>query len=344
MKLNLNRRRWLRVLAGLLVLLLLLLLVVARPLLHLRRTARADWSDRTSPPSGHRDDASRLNETKVAEVVSVPGDGADAEQQLVQLLDRARTGQLKVSIAGASHSMGGHTLYPGGVVLDMCRFNRMKLDKSSGLLWVQAGARWAEIIPFLRQSGRSVAVMQSNNDFTVGGSISVNCHGWPANRPPIASTVQSFRLLKADGTIVRCSRTENRELFSLALGGYGLFGVILDVELVTVPDETYELERVYLSVEQFEEAHRQKVSGATNVGMAYGRVNVARDGFMKEAVLNVLRPTTAVAAAGGTTDPPSKLSRLVFRGSIGSDYGKELRWNAERHLHPWLSPRYFRRS
>ena len=29
----------------------------------------------------------------------------------------------------------------------------------------------------------------------------------------------------ADGTIVRCSRTENSELFSLVIGGYGLFAL-----------------------------------------------------------------------------------------------------------------------
>jgi hypothetical protein len=30
-----------------------------------------------------------------------------------------------------------------------------------------------------------------------------------------------------DGTIVNCSRTQNQELFRLAMGGYGLVGIIL---------------------------------------------------------------------------------------------------------------------
>jgi FAD/FMN-containing dehydrogenase len=68
------------------------------------------------------------------------------------------------------------------------------------LLHVQAGAKWADIIPYLDQHGRSVAVMQSDNSFTVGGSLSVNCHGWQYNRPPIASTVESFHLMKANGS------------------------------------------------------------------------------------------------------------------------------------------------
>ena len=88
--------------------------------------------------------------------------------------------------------------------------------------------------------GRSVAVMQSNNSFTVGGSLSVNCHGWQYGRAPIASTVESFRLMKADGSIVRCSREENAELFSLVLGGYGLFGIILNAELRVVYERVRE--------------------------------------------------------------------------------------------------------
>ena len=75
----------------------------------------------------------------------------------------------------------------------------MRLDKERDLLHVGGGALWKDVIPYLDSLGRSVAVMQSNNSFSVGGSISVNCHGWQFNRPPIASTVESLRLMKADG-------------------------------------------------------------------------------------------------------------------------------------------------
>ena len=37
-------------------------------------------------------------------------------------------------------------------------------------------------------------------------------------------------LVDAAGALRRCSRTENRELFQLAIGGYGLFGVITSVD------------------------------------------------------------------------------------------------------------------
>src|SRR4029079_9957450 len=99
-------------------------------------------------------------------------------------------------------------------------FHAIELDEPRRILHVGAGARWSEILPVLDAHGLSIGVMQSNDDFTVGGSISVNCDGWQANAAPIASTVESFRILLADGRIFPCSRDENREVLSLALRGH----------------------------------------------------------------------------------------------------------------------------
>lgn len=228
---------WRKIFFCAVLLVLLLGFLLAHPLFHLARTA---WNDRNqiSPvPSGKANDASRLDETSVAEIWKIPDDEDAAEKQLAELLEYARTNHLKVSIAGARHTMGGHTIYPGGIVIDMLPFNRMALDETRNILHVQAGARWFEVIKFLNAHGRSVAVMQSNDDFSIGGSLSVNCHGWQFGCPPIASTVESFRLMLVSGKIVTCSRTENPELFKLVLGGYGLFGIILDADLRVVPNE-----------------------------------------------------------------------------------------------------------
>ena len=232
-----QRTRWI---AGLL---LLLLAVSARPAWHLWRTVRNDDGSLPAIPLGFADDASRLNLTKVNRDWEIPEGAEEAEKQLAELLELARRERLPVSIAGARHSMGGHTIALGGIVINMRQFRRMKLNEAKDRLHVQAGALWDEIIPYLDARGCSVAVMQSNNSFSVGGSISVNCHGWQFDRPPIASTVESLRLMNSDGRIVTCSRTENTELFSLVLGGYGLFGVILDVELKVVPNARYRMEQ-----------------------------------------------------------------------------------------------------
>jgi FAD/FMN-containing dehydrogenase len=299
-------------------------------------------------PANQVDDASRQNRTPVAEVWSIPAEPAAAETQLQALLQRARAERLGVAIAGARHSMGGHTISPDGIALNMLPFHRMELDAERRILSVGAGARWSDVIPYLDARGFSVAVMQSNNNFSVGGSISVNCHGWQHNRPPIASTVESFRLMKADGTIVRCSRDENAELFSLALGGYGLFGIILDAELRVVPNERYRPEIEVVRADHYVTRFAKKVDGSSDVGMVYGRLCVVPgDGtFLREAILTVFRQDPckredipALQAAGFNT-----LRREVYRAQIGSQAGKEFRWKTEKTLGEQITRKHFSRN
>jgi len=319
---------------------------LARPMMHLISTARRDMNKPEPLAAGFTDDASRMNRTKVAEVVPVAGNREAAEKQLVALLQRARAEKLRVSIAGTRHSMGGHTIYPGGLVIDMLPFNHMDLDEQSGILHVQAGARWSQIIPYLNQRGRSVAIMQSDNTFSVGGSISVNCHGWQYGRPPISSTVESFRLMQANGEIVQCSRTENQELFSLVLGGYGLFGIILDVDLRVVRNERYRLEQFVVPVDRALATFERQVEQKPEAVMVYARMGIVPDDFLNEVILNVLIRDPAPDGANPDLTEPRMfaLRRSLFRGSQGSDYGKELRWAAEAHIQPLLNDSHFSRN
>ena len=336
-----RKRRLLTVLA---ITLLVVAGFLAKPAIHLVRTASRDLDETAGPPPGYVDDASRLNQTKVAEVWEIPVDGKDPEGQLAELLARARAEGRRVSIAGARHSMGGHTIYPGGIIVNMLSWNRMELDESRNILKVQAGAIWKDIIEYLDQRGRSVAVMQSNNSFSVGGSISVNCHGWQFDRPPIASTVESFRLMQADGTVVRCSRTENQELFSLALGGYGLFGIILDAELRVVLNERYRLEQYVVPVDQSLATFDRKIKDQPGVQMVYARMSIVPDHLLQEVIVNAFFHDPGREIPPLTERGVAKLRRAVFRGSVESDYGKELRWSLETRLQPLVAGKIFSRN
>lgn len=306
--------------------------LLARPASHLVWTASHDRDERAPLPPGHADDASRLNQTRVAEIWPLHGELEDPERELAALLARARAEGLRVSIAGARHTMGGHTIYPGGIVVDMSQWNRMDLDAERGILAVGAGALWKDVIPYLDARGKSVAVMQSNNSFSVGGSISVNCHGWQFDRPPIASTVESLRLMLADGSIVRCSRAENAELFSLVLGGYGLFGIILDAELRVVPNERYRLVRHVVQVDESLDALDKKIKSLPGVEMVYARLSIVPSALFDEVILNAFVRETDGEIPALTEGAMADLQRAVFRGSAESDYGKELRWTAETQL------------
>ncbi len=339
-----NRRR--RALIGVVCGLAVLSALSARPLIHVISTAWRDIDGVEPVPAGFADDVSRLNRTPIAEVIPVAAETAAAERQLAALLQRARDEGLKVSIAGARHSMGGHTIYPGGLVIDMLPFCGMDYDAEHELLHVQAGARWKDIIPYLDRFQRSVGVMQSDNDFSVGGSLSVNCHGWQFGRPPIGSTVESLRLMQADGSIIRCSRTENAELLSLVLGGYGLFGIILDAHLHVVPNERYRLEQFIVPVDEALATFEKRVRQQPDAVMVYARMGIVPNDFLEEVILNVFYLDPARDGKIPELSEPGLVAirRSLFRGSVGSDYGKELRWAAEARLQPHLSQRHYSRN
>jgi FAD/FMN-containing dehydrogenase len=145
---------------------------------------------------------------------------------------------------------------------------------------------------------------------------------------------------------VRCSRTENPELFSAALGGYGLFGVILDAELRVVPDARYRIERKLVrSVDYLEALDATVRSGP--VGLAYGRLNVTRHRFLEEAELTTFVRTSAAPPGDPIVELApwtASLERWIFRGSEGNEYGKELRWSLETSLSRWFFARSTHRN
>ena len=289
------------------------------------------------------DDISRLNATSIHQFWDIPSDESTAQSALRELLKQAGGAGLHVSIAGARHSMGGQTIAPGGIRVNMLPLKSMALDESTDLLHVDAGALWADVIPYLDRHGRSIEVMQSDNSFTVGGSLSVNCHGWQYGRPPIASTVESLHLMKADGTVVRCSRTENKELFSLVLGGYGLFGIILDADLHVVRNERLRLEQVIVPLDSAMASFERKLRERGTPRMFYARLNITPDRMFDDVLVNMFYPEQG--AIPNLTDPKLLgLRRAIFRGSVGGTFGKELRWEAETKIAPHLTGTVFSRN
>lgn len=109
----------------------------------------------------------------------------------------------------------------------------LEANTDAGTYHVHAGARWSEVIAELDPIGWSPQVMQSNRDFGIAATFCVNAHGWPVLHGPMGATVRSFEMVAPDGSLLTCSRTENANLFNLTMGGYGLTGAIvsLDVEM-----------------------------------------------------------------------------------------------------------------
>ncbi|CAM4204299.1 FAD-binding protein [Bacillus luti] len=223
-------------------------------------------------------DVGKLLPTKIKRVES-----ATEEQSLINLVRDAKVSGEKISIAGMQHSQGGQTYYPNGTMLDMKGYNEiLEFDPEKKRIRVQSGVTWNDIQKKINPYGLAVQVMQSQNIFTVGGSLSVNVHGRDIRHEALIDTVESFRLLMADGTVRNVSREENAELFPYVIGGYGLFGVILDVTLKLTDDELYEMHTKMLDYKEYTSYFKEKVKKDENVRMHLARISVAPNSFLKE--------------------------------------------------------------
>lgn len=137
-----------------------------------------------------------------------------------------------LSIAGSRHSQGGHTMLAGApMLLTEPLDGIVALDTSAKTITVQAGATWNTLHHALHPHGLTTIVQQSSAHFTVGGSLSVNCHGRDPRQGPVSSTVHAIQVLLAHGETVNASRQENADLFAAVLGGYGGCGFVTQATL-----------------------------------------------------------------------------------------------------------------
>jgi FAD/FMN-containing dehydrogenase len=279
---------------------------------------------------GTVNDASCLSRTPVFGVVQVK-----SADDVRQALAFARSRGLKISAAGVKHSMGGHAFARGGVVLDMTTFNRMSLDAERRVLTVESGATWHDIQAHLHPR-LAVKAMQSTDIFTVGGSISVNAHGMDHQSGSVGGSVRAMRVMLADGSVVQASRTENERLFQHVVGGYGLFGVILDVDLDVVENVVYQSERHVLPYGEFP-GLLQQIVGDPAIGLMYGHLSTSPGSLLQEMLLYTYRRVD-----GSGDIPPlgevgqTKLRRLVFNLSKRGGLWMRAKWLAEKHLEPRL--------
>jgi len=305
-------------------------LFISIPIIHILKTKLDETDHKKEIPHGYTNDASQLNLTKVDTIIEVPNDKIGIQNQIKNILEYAKENKLKISIAGAQHSMGGHTIYPDGIVLNMLNYKHIELDSVNNIMTIGSGALWEDAIEYLDKYGKSIAVMQAFSSFSVGGSISVNGHGWQKNSPPISSSVVSFTLMNDKGEILNCNRTENKELFKLVIGGYGLFGIILDVKLRVVDNTALQYKYVRLNSENYIDYYKKFASKNPNVDLVFGRLRISDKKFLEEATLTFFEKVNSKPLPLPKQNQKNEeTKRLVFRSTVNSEYGKRLRWDLE---------------
>ncbi len=275
-------------------------------------------------------DVSRLNPIHVRQIIQP----TTIEEIRSKILEAQRL-NLRISIAGKRHSQGGQQSCEDCIVLDMLSFNKiLLLDVKNLIIRVQSGATWDQIQRYINPFNLSLEVMQTSNIFTVGGSLSANVHGRDVRYGDIRNAVKSFRLILADGNIVNVSREENLELFRLVIGGLGLFGVILDVDITLTDNDVYEEHDKIMNYKEYSQYFKRNIKDNPNTWLHFASLSISPDdNFLKEMIVTSYQKSDRKLKNQNLSEEMDVARNKFFFGlSRKYSWGKQLRWYLQKVL------------
>ncbi|MGH7175983.1 MAG: FAD-binding oxidoreductase, partial [Tepidisphaeraceae bacterium] len=262
---------------------------------------------------------SRLNPTRVADL-RCP---LDADELASAIRDAAER-SLQISVCGARHAMGGQQFGADTMLIDMTGMSRpVAFDAERGLIEIQAGADWPAVIRATHeaQAGPNkrwgIRQKQTGADaLSLGGALAANVHGRGLLMQPIVDDVEAFTLMTGEGELLTCSRERHGELFSLVIGGYGLFGIVVTVTLRLGP--RWKLRRLVdvLDIDDAIGAVRRRAGDGCLYGDFQYSIDPSDDSFLRRGVCACYQPepqNTPVSdeSADLSTDEWVRLLRLA---------------------------------
>ena len=253
---------------------------------------------------------SALNPTVVSRIER-PASASDVQG----IVRRACAARESLCVCGARHAMGGQQFAAGRSLVDMRGMGRvLSMDHDRGLVTAESGIAWPALMDGYLALQRAaapgaeprwgIAQKQTGADeLTLGGALAANAHGRGLTMPPIVADVESFRIATAQGDIVQCSRSENADLFSLAIGGYGLFGIVTDVTLRLVPRVPVRRVVRMIDIDDAVNAARRRIEAGFTYGDFQFDIDPSSREFLTKGVFSCYEP-----APGAT--PPAQVTEL----------------------------------
>ena len=165
------------------------------------------------------------------DAVATPG----SIEEISTAIAHADAEDRRVRVIGSGHSFSDIAL-TDGLQLRLDRLTRvLDLDRSSGLVRVQAGITIRELSARLTEHGLALENLGDVDAQTIAGAIATATHGTGAGLRNISAQVAELTLVLADGSTLRCAPDGDAEAYRAARVSLGALGVIAEVTLRCVP-------------------------------------------------------------------------------------------------------------
>ncbi len=154
---------------------------------------------------------------------------------VVSSVNFARTHQLLVSVRGGGHNVSGNAVCDGGLMIDLSQMTGIDVDPTDGTVRAEAGALLADLDRDTQAFGLAVPAGTVSETgiagLTLGGGL-----GWLMRKHGLTcDNLISAEVVKADGSIVTASETENSDLLWGLRGGGGNFGIVTSFQYQAFP-------------------------------------------------------------------------------------------------------------
>jgi FAD/FMN-containing dehydrogenase len=146
-------------------------------------------------------------------------------QDVVQAVNFARMHRLRTGVRAGGHSVAGHSVPEGGLMIDVSPMKEIRIDAKNLRAYAQGGVLLGELDRAMQAVGLATTLGTVSDTgiagLTLGGGV-----GRLMRRFGLAiDNVLSVDVVTADGKLLHASSEENPDLFWALRGGGGNFGV-----------------------------------------------------------------------------------------------------------------------
>jgi FAD/FMN-containing dehydrogenase len=147
------------------------------------------------------------------------------DADVVRVVSLARETRLELAVRSGGHSIPGHSVSEGGIVLDLADMRAIDIDTASTTAWSEAGVTAVEFASAAHEHGLALGFGDTGSvgigGITLGGGV-----GYLARKYGLTiDDLLAADVVTADGEVRRVDADSEPDLFWAIRGGGGNFGV-----------------------------------------------------------------------------------------------------------------------